>query len=178
MNVRRVLIGTSPGGESVVISDEVAPRSHDFVHTPGSGYAIVWDSPAELQLPFDGVDRSLEVDTFFPLPGETRFLAMTIPPDALSSSADFDAAAAAAEAAQYTPGAAAIFEADNPGMHATPTIDYSIVFDGEVWLALPSGEEVHLTRGDVVVLQGARHAWRNKSDRPATMYGVMIGAHK
>ncbi|MDT3446710.1 cupin domain-containing protein [Pseudofrankia sp. BMG5.37] len=183
MNVRRVVIGTGPAGESVVVSDESAPRSHDFVHTPGYGYAIMWDSPADLRLPFDGIDRSLATDIFFPMPGETRFLAMSIPPDSLFTSAEFDAAAAAAEAIEYTPGAGEIFageifEVDNPDMHETPTVDYSIVFDGEVWLELPGGGEAHLTRGDVVVLQDARHAWRNKTDSPATMYGVMVGANK
>ena len=70
-----------------------------------------------------------------------------------------------------------MFEVDSPGMHTTPTVDYDIVLDGEVWLELSDGREVKLNTGDVVVQHGARHAWRNKSDRPATIAAILIGAN-
>lgn len=60
-------------------------------------------------------------------------------------------------------------------MHTTPTVDYDVVIEGEVWLELSEGE-VHLTTGDVVVQHGTRHAWRNKGDKPATVLAVLIGA--
>jgi len=49
------------------------------------------------------------------------------------------------------------------------------VLEGELWLELTDGE-VRLTAGDVVVQHGTRHAWRNRSDRPATLLAVLIGA--
>jgi mannose-6-phosphate isomerase-like protein (cupin superfamily) len=88
----------------------------------------------------------------------------------------FDGAEAGAEALEHTPGIAELFEHDNPGMHTTPTVDYDIVIDGEVWLELSDGREVKLSAGDVVVQHGARHAWRNKSDKPVTIAAILIGA--
>lgn len=41
-----------------------------------------------------------------------------------------------------------------------------------------AGEEVKLTPGALVVQQGTRHAWHNKSDKPALMCYVLIGAHR
>ena len=64
-------------------------------------------------------------------------------------------------------------EAD--GFHTTQTIDYVMVLEGEVSLELDTGE-VTLGPGDCVVQRGTRHAWKNKSDRPAFMCYVQIGA--
>jgi hypothetical protein len=40
------------------------------------------------------------------------------------------------------------------------------------------GKEVHLKPHDVVVQNGTRHAWRNKSDKPVKIAFVLIGAMK
>jgi hypothetical protein len=37
---------------------------------------------------------------------------------------------------------------------------------------------VHLAPGDMVVQNGTRHAWRNKTDQPTTMAFVLVGADK
>lgn len=67
---------------------------------------------------------------------------------------------------------------DNPGMHTSDSIDYDVVMEGEIHLELDDGESKKLSRGDVVVQNGTRHAWRNKSDKPATMLFVLVGAHR
>jgi quercetin dioxygenase-like cupin family protein len=36
-------------------------------------------------------------------------------------------------------------------MHKTNTVDYAVVYDGEMWLELDDGETRHLNPGDVVV---------------------------
>ena len=72
-----------------------------------------------------------------------------------------------AENLAVSPGLAERFEPD--GRHATPTIDYGIVLDGEIWLELDNGVETRLGPFDIFVQNGTRHAWRNKSDRPATL---------
>ena len=43
---------------------------------------------------------------------------------------------------------------------------------------LDAGNEVTLAPGDVVVQNGTRHAWRNRSTSPATMLFVLIGARR
>jgi len=74
------------------------------------------------------------------------------------------------------PGLADHFEKEDPGMHKTNTVDYSVVYDGEMWLELDDGETLHLKRGDVVVQNGTRHAWRNKGTNPVTMLFFLNGA--
>jgi uncharacterized cupin superfamily protein len=42
-------------------------------------------------------------------------------------------------------------------------VDYGIVLEGEVWLELDDGKQVHLKPHDVVVQNRTRHAWRTKA---------------
>ena len=58
----------------------------------------------------------------------------------------------------------------------TNTVDYAVVSDGEIWLELDDGKTVHLKKGDVVVQNGTRHAWRNKGIAPVTMLFFLNGA--
>jgi quercetin dioxygenase-like cupin family protein len=60
-------------------------------------------------------------------------------------------------------------------MHRTPSVDYGVVLEGEVWLEVGDGTQVRLTRGDTVVQLAARHAWRNKTEAPATVAFVLTG---
>jgi quercetin dioxygenase-like cupin family protein len=61
-------------------------------------------------------------------------------------------------------------------MHTTSTIDFEVVLEGEVWLELDDGKEVHLKPGDTVVQNGTRHAWRNHGTVPARLAVFLIGA--
>ncbi len=74
------------------------------------------------------------------------------------------------------PGLAQSMELEHPGMHTTDTVDYDIIVSGDVWCELDDGEEVHLKAGDILVQNGTRHAWRNKSKKPCVMYSIRIGA--
>ncbi|HSW04493.1 cupin domain-containing protein [Aquabacterium sp.] len=150
------------------------PRTHAFGHIPGMVSRLVWATGTQPALPFDGVDPTPDIMGFVPEPGETRFLVVTFPPDAVFAAPGFDPAAAAQENLATSPGLAERFEPD--GMHTTPTVDYAIVLDGEIWLELDEGRSALLRQHDVVVQNGTRHAWRNKSDRAATMAFVLIGA--
>lgn len=47
--------------------------------------------------------------------------------------------------------------------HATDTLDYIVILEGEVVLMVDTGE-VRLGPGDLVVDRGIRHRWRNDSD--------------
>jgi hypothetical protein len=174
--IRRVVAGHDPAGTSAVVLDTAVPRSDAFRHIPGMVSRLVWASAPVPGLPFDGVDPTPAVADFVPAPGATRFLIVTFPPDSVFSAPDFDPAAAAAENLAISPGLAERFEPD--GMHTTDTVDYGIVLDGEIWLELDEGRSAHLRRHDVVVQNGTRHSWRNKSERPATLAFVLIGARR
>ncbi len=89
-----------------------------------------------------------------------------------------DHEAAAREYFERLPGLAETFERDEPAMHATPTVDYAVVLEGEIWLEVDDHQTVHLRRGDVVVQNGTRHGWRNKGSQSATMLFVLHGANQ
>jgi len=70
---------------------------------------------------------------------------------------------------EYAPGQQAFW-------HATDTIDYIIMLEGEVVLELESGS-VRLKAGDVLVDRGVVHNWRNDTDKPARAAVVLVPAH-
>jgi hypothetical protein len=80
---------------------------------------------------------------------------------ACSRTPGIDAQAAQEEAMVCLRGLADHFEKEDPGVHQTNTVDYSVGYDGEIWLELDDAETLHLKRCDVVVRNGTRHAWRN-----------------
>jgi quercetin dioxygenase-like cupin family protein len=60
-------------------------------------------------------------------------------------------------------------------VHRTQSVDYGIVVEGEMVLALDDSETV-LRRGDVVVQRGTSHRWENRSGRVARMVFVLVDA--
>lgn len=105
-----------------------------------------------------------------------RVVGRDLGPGSVFADPSFDAEAAQEEALVRLRGLADHFEKGDPGMHKTNTVDYAVVYDGEMWLELDDGETLHLKRGDVVVQNGTRHAWRNKGNKPVTMLFFLNGA--
>ena len=172
--IRRLVTGHDAAGRAVFTSDTSPPRTEPFKHIPGMVSRIVWSTAATPSLPHDGNDPTAVVKSVVPGVGETRLLVITFPPDSVFASQDFDPAAAVQENLRISPGLAERFEPD--GMHQTPTIDYAIVLDGEIWLELDDGHAEFLLPHTVIIQNGTRHAWRNKSERPASLAFVLIGA--
>ena len=102
---------------------------------------------------------------------------ISLPPDSVMA-APLDPQRAFGEMAEALPGLIECFEPEAPGMHRTPTIDYLVILEGELWLELDDGQERLVRSGDVVIQNGTRHAWRNKSNKPATMLFVLVGANR
>jgi hypothetical protein len=174
MTVRRVVTGTS-GGKSKFISDGGTKRGKAFKNIPGQSATLLWSTPAQPTLPTDGVDVINESSSYVPQkPGETRLMVISFAPDSVIMS--IDPVAGFQEFAEHIPDLAATMEPENPGMHRTQTVDYGIVLEGEVWSELDDGKQVHLKPHDIIVQNGTRHAWRNKSDKPAKIAFVLIGA--
>ena len=170
---RRVVTGNVKG-KSVVQSDEPLP-AYEFDSVPGYEHTLIWVNPATPDLSKEQkFDRY--PDSVVPGPGGTSLHIVTLPPDSVFADPSFDAHAAQKEALVRLRGLADHFEKEDPGMHKTNTVDYSVVYDGEIWLELDDGETLHLRRGDVVVQNGTRHAWRNKGDKPVTMLFFLNGA--
>ena len=172
--INRVVTGHGHDGSSLVAMQSAPPRTDVFKQIPGMVSRLVWATGPVPHLPFGGTDPTPGVTSFVPGPGETRFIVVTFPPDSVFGAAGFDPEAAVRENLALSPGLAERFEPD--GMHTTPTVDYGIVLDGEIWLELDEGRSTLLHQHDVVVQNGTRHAWRNKSERAATVAFVLIGA--
>ena len=172
--IRRIVTGHDSRGTSVVASQSAPPRTDVFKHIPGMVSRLVWATGSKTVLPCARTDPTHAIRSVVPGPGETRLLMVTFPPDAVFGAPGFDPVAAARENLAISPGLAERFEPD--GMHRTPTVDYGIVLDGEIWLELDEGRSMLLRQHDVVVQNGTRHAWRNRSNRPATLAFVLIGA--
>lgn len=61
---------------------------------------------------------------------------------------------------------------DEGGFHTTRSVDFVVILQGQITLALDEGTAL-LQAGDLVVQQATRHAWRNESSAPATMLALV-----
>jgi len=170
---RRVVTGHT-AGKSVFKSDEkLSP--YRFSSVPGYEHALIWLNDGIPDLEHDqtltGYPKSV-----VPGPGGTSFHIVTFPPDAVMATPSFDPQAALQESLARLPGLADTFEPDGSGMHTTDTVDYAVVFAGKISLELDDGQTVDLERGDVVVQNGTRHAWRNKGTEGAVLLFFLNGA--
>jgi mannose-6-phosphate isomerase-like protein (cupin superfamily) len=178
VRIRRVITGHDGAGRATVVSDGIAPRFHDFESIPGMSETLVWSTDAPAILEPHPSDPTPAAASLVAAPGMTQLKIVRFPPDAVFEDPAFDPAAAAAEQARAQPGLAERFEPDAPGMHTTDTIDYAVVLDGAIMLELDAGETVALSRGDVVIQNGTRHAWRNPHETPAVVGFFVVGARR
>lgn len=175
MPVRRVVTGQAADGRSVVVSDEhLGPITAALLGPQQLN--LIWAGDGAFQLPSDGA-MGLSAG-FYPPPGGFRFWYFTLPPDLSGAATDLDPEAAAREVNEKLPGLLEVLEPDNPRMHATDTVDVDLVVSGEVWLELDDGAEVHLHPGDCVVINGNRHAWRNRSTETSVIAVAIVGARR
>jgi mannose-6-phosphate isomerase-like protein (cupin superfamily) len=151
MGVRRVVTGIDEHGRSTFLSDGDA--------FGGDRWAEVWvtDPVQGLDAVVDPQDGMMVLE---PPPAGTAWRVFEVPPDAQMR-----------EAMANAVGQIEGIEAD--GFHATETIDYVMVLEGEISLELDTGA-VTLHPGDCVVQRGTRHAWRNRNDHPVKMCAVMV----
>jgi mannose-6-phosphate isomerase-like protein (cupin superfamily) len=168
--VRRVVTGIRTERSQVVRDDLIEPVTVSPL--PGYAWHRLWSLD---QPPTDTPDHEAgDSLAHFPPPGGVRFNLYTVPPQHSRPAAAITAEAER-ELERSLPGRAAYMESDQHGMHRTRSLDLVCVLSGEIWLELDD-EEVHLHQGDLVVQNGTRHAWRNKSESPCTMAIVLIGA--
>ena len=62
------------------------------------------------------------------------------------------------------------------GLHTTPTIEYHYVVSGAITIVL-EGEDIEARAGDVIVMRGVPHGWRNDHDVPFVSAAVQVGMH-
>ena len=173
MKIRRIVTGHDEQGHSVFVSDDFAPRAQSFVSIPGHAMAHLWTTPAHPALG-QSRDPTLDHASLIPSQGGTSIAMFDFPPDTVMQN-PVDGVQAFGELSAALPGLIDTFEPENPGMHTTATIDYVIILQGEMWLELDNGQSRLVKKGDIVIQNGTRHAWRNKSERIARALFVMIG---
>jgi len=171
---RLIVTGHNADGDAVFVDDR-RPEPVSVQLLPGSDFFLLWGTP-------DGAPKVGEQDPqpvlrpYFPGIGGSRALFLRWAPHSSEPEVVPDAASVAAEVAQKLPGLMDPFEDGGDGMHTTDTVDYAICLEGELSLRLDNDAEVTLTPGTCVVQLGTRHAWENRSDQPAWMCYVQIGA--
>ena len=177
MSTRRIVTGRSPTGRAVVISDGLSPWTVDASHLPGLRTELLWQTANPPTLPSAfSADPAQDATTLLPGAGATSIQVVTFPPDASANPGRATQAELGADLAKAFPGLAERFEHDNPGMHVTDTVDYCVLLDGELVMELDDGVTTVIRKHDIVIQNGTRHGWRNRSDQPATMLFVMLGA--
>src|SRR5712671_4723436 len=140
---RRIVTG-NVNGKSVVQSDEQL-QAYEFKSVPNYEHTLVWVNPTTPDLRkeqrFDRYPESV-----VPGPGGTSFHFVTFPPNSVFADPSFDGEAARREALIRLRGLADHFEKEDPAMHKTNTVDYAVVFDGEIWLELDDGKTIPQAR--------------------------------
>ncbi len=155
--MRRVVVAHDAAGKAVVVSDGVAPEAA----MPGVGMlSTLWAADGPASYPDNG--RDPQAPGLYPPVGGVRLIVSRFQPGQHIGASGVDVGVDWEEA----------------GMHRTDTTDFDIVLDGEIVLVLDDQKEVVLSQGDVVVLAGARHAWRNDSEREAVVAFFMTGAER
>ena len=142
--IRRVLTGTNAQGQSVIVSDELAPVAEIWrtSHEQPLGAAAAQESTQLLPTTVSQID---------PMPGGSRFFIASIGPSA-----------------QPKP-----TRENRQGFHRTATVDYIFVLSGEITL-LTDLQEVKLNTGDCTILRNISHSWRNDLDRPCQLLVAMV----
>lgn len=175
METRRVVTGVTSEGKSVFTSDD-RPDGISVQAMPGLDFFLLWGTEGDHPVLRAGDDAV--VKPYFPALGGSRFVVVRWAPDRQMQEPVGDRGEILAEAERLLPGLIGVMEPDNPGMHSTDTLDYAFCADGEIWLELDDGQEVHLTPGSCVIQRGTRHAWHNRGNKIATMIFVQIGAER
>ena len=170
MAIRRVVTGVDEDGQSYVVSDATPPH---VLLSPGPlapEVVYVWTTDAIPQAPNAGTDPTRADQEFFPGPTGSRLVIITYPAGFGAQPPD-PAVDTLMTSRKQSP------SHDRMLMHRTTTIDYGIVLSGEMTMVLDTDEELTLGPTDVIVQNGAVHAWRNASGEPCVVAFVIIGAH-
>ena len=176
---RIVVTGRTADGSSIFIKDEPT-EAVTMAALPGTEFHLLWGTGNGVAEVGTGTaDPTFQ--PFFPGPGGTRFLFIRFAPGSGGGEGREPGPTPDeifAEANAKLPGLVEMIEPESEGMHTTDSVDYGICLEGELCLELDDGREVRLTPGSTIVQRGTRHAWKNRSDKPALMCYVLVGAER
>jgi hypothetical protein len=106
-------------------------EAYQFRTVPGYEHTLIWVNKTTPDLSKEQrFDRY--PDSVVPGPGGTSLHFVTFPPASAFAHPSFDGEAARDEALIRLRGLADHFEKKDPAMHKTSTVDYSVVYNGEI----------------------------------------------
>ena len=168
--VRRIVTATNAEGRSYLAEDGVSPAMQTMPGRTGYRNNNLWrtvGSPADVR----AADSVLEHSGVMPPPGGTVIRVIDIPPES-KDAAETARATAETFKAMF---ADAVHKPDqrHPGMHLTPTVDYAILLQGELYAIMDEGETL-MKAGDILIQRGTNHAWANRSDAVARIAFILV----
>ena len=169
-SIRRIVTTHDPDGRAVVLSDGPAPNVRVRKES-GITSTLLWTT-GTMPATYSNADRGAVQILTAPPPGSTVLRVVEFPPEDLAHGGDN--AAVLAEMG-IVPSAGGRRPTRHPHMHATDSVDYAIVLEGEIDMLLDDSE-VHLLPGDIVVQQGTNHAWVNNGSAACRIAFVLIDA--
>lgn len=152
MSARRVVVGERDG-RSVIFREDAAPTG------PIGNQAFLWRCEEPPAVPNSGAISQESAE--FPASGGVWVMRWEVPAGVTLDGGDGPVS----------------FDGDRPGYHKTDSVDVDLVLSGAIVLELDD-EEVFLHAGDVVVVNGNDHAWRNPGDETAVVLSVITGASR
>jgi uncharacterized cupin superfamily protein len=157
-----------------VVEQIVETDAHD---QPVFRVSQLWGTGPGIASVGPGLNPDQVVDPWFPEPGAVRFRFFTFEP--LGSGHAEEQAQPQLQDAQGDDesGFVEAFDPERPGMHISDSVDFVHVLSGEVILEMERGETL-VKAGDVVIMRGGWHNWRNETDQPCTVASVMLGTSR
>ena len=172
---RLLVTGHDENGQSIFLSDRIAPHVMTVLQTPTYAVTDFWKA---FTLPADNGTATAKDPCEVPFvvappSGGCVFRVVEFPPDhhweskvaAMGGSAPVD------ETAKVATGGTA----RHGQMHRTRSLDFAIILSGEIWAIMDVGE-TRMVAGDVLVQRGTNHAWANRSERPCHVAFILIDA--
>lgn len=172
LKVRRIVTGHDSAGDSIILWDGVAETVMETPNIPGFAVVDLWETataPANNTGNADAADRPVHLE-----PARTGTICRVVefPPDSVwqgkIKSDDVFGPIGAAHAADS--------KSQNPMMHKTPSVDYAICLSGEIWAVMDKGE-TRMVVGDVLIQRGTNHSWSVRTDKPARVAFILVGAN-
>lgn len=172
----RVLVTTidadgRSGFETVTVNATV---ENDDAGNPLFKVSQLWGTADGIGNVGDGINPPQVTEPWFPGPGAVRFRFFTFMPTVGDTSPDGGLQDVEAEGLGNFVEA---FDPERPGMHISDSVDFVHILSGEIIMEMENGE-VLVKEGDIVIMRGGWHNWRNETDRPCTVASVMVGAHR
>jgi mannose-6-phosphate isomerase-like protein (cupin superfamily) len=165
-HVRRIVTGENAEGRSIIVSD--GPTPHITVNAGGLVAQVPWITGASASP--GGEPAPAGFDIGFHSEGGTILRIVDFPPDGAYDVEEMKAFL----------DKNGVRDKSNPRhfwFHKTPSLDYAIVLEGEIYAMLDDNETL-LRAGDVLVQRATNHSWSNRSGAPCRMAFVLIALSK